>query len=85
MKIKEILMDEDIQDHILRHEITREEIDISLHHGFPKFIRIRGKICMAITHLNRYLTIIFEHEDQNAKIRTAYQSFEWQIRRYNKK
>ena len=86
MKIKKILVDTDTQEKILyKHGIKREELENALLEGKPKFIKIRDNLYMAITHYNKYITAIFEYEQQTATIKTAYKSSDWQINKHKKK
>ena len=86
MRIRKILVDEEIEEKILYELlITREEIDDALHQGKPKFLKIRNSLYMAIANYNGYITIIFEHEKQAATVKTAYRSSDAQIKYYKKK
>ena len=85
MKLHSITIEPEIEEKILRkHRITQEELKHALEEGKPKFFVIRSSVYMAITHLYRYLTVIFDYDGRNGKILTAYESSDWQIRRYNK-
>lgn len=81
------LIEPTVQEKILwKHGIKREEFDNSLDEGNPRFFKIRDNIYMAVTHHNRYMTVIYQYkEPNNAIVKTAYPSGESQIRRYKKK
>jgi len=86
MKIDKILVEESIQEHILRHGIRREEFENALLEGKPKVIGRKDNRYKVITHYNRYITVIFDYEQHNiAIVKTAYPSDDSQIRRYKKK
>ena len=86
MKIRKILVEIDIQEKILwKHGVKREDLENALREGNPRFFKIRDNLYTAVTHFEYYLTIIFEYYKTDAKIKTAYKSSDWQIKRYNKK
>ena len=86
MKIRKILVETDIQEKILwKHGVKREELENALLEGNPRFFKIRDNWYMAVTHFEYYLTIIFEYNQLNAIVKTAYKSSDWQIRRYKRK
>ena len=86
MKIEKILVEPDIQEHILRHGIRREEFENALLEGNPKVIGRRDNRFKVVTHHNRYITVLFDYWQNNiAIVKTAYPSDESQIRRYKKK
>ena len=86
MKIRKILIEADIQEKILwKHGVKREELENALLEGDPRFFKIRDNLYMAVTHYEHYLTIIFEYNQLNAIVKTAYKSSDWQIRRYKRK
>lgn len=85
MKIRSVLIGEKAQEKILKHGLQRSEVENGLHFGKPKFSKDRYGRYLAITHFNRYITIVFEYVDFNADIVTAYPSEEWQIKKYKRK
>ena len=86
MKIYKVLVEESTQEHILRHGIRREELENALLEGNPKVIGRKDNRFKVVTHHNRYITVLFDYEQNNiAIIKTAYPSDESQIRRYKKK
>ncbi len=85
MEINDILIEEDVQEKILGHGLQREDVENGLHFGNPKFSKDRFGRYLAITHYNRYVTVIFEYKDSNAHIITAYPSADWQVKKYKRK
>ena len=86
MKIQKFIVEAEIEEKILtKHGINREEFDNSLENGNRRTFRLKDNIYMAVTHYIRYITVIFDYEPPNAKVRTAYPSGMDEINRYNKK
>lgn len=86
MKIDKILVQLEVQEKILwKHGITREELENALLEGKPKFFKIRANVYMAVAHYSHYITVVFEYDKNNAVVKTAYKSADWQIRKYSKK
>lgn len=86
MKIEKIFVELLVQEKILcKHGITRDELENALLEGKPKFFKIRANLYMAVAHYSHYITIVFEYDKNNAVIKTAYKSSDWQIRKYSKK
>lgn len=86
MKINKVLIDIVTQEKILfKHGIKIEEIENALLEGNARFFIIKRSLYMAVAHYDRYITIIFEYNKQNAIVKTAYPSSDWQIRRYKRK
>tara|TARA_Y100000310_G_C20433263_1_gene692507 strand:+ start:546 stop:806 length:261 start_codon:yes stop_codon:yes gene_type:complete len=86
--MKNITLDisEDVQTKITyKHGITLDELKTSLLYGKPKVFKLKGEVHVALTHFHRYITIIFDRDGNQAKVRTAFPSSEEQIRRYKRK
>ena len=76
----------DVQRKILyKHHIAWDELKDALRNGKPKFIRREGNTYLAITHHERYITIIFNYHPPFALVMTVYISSDEQTKRYNKK
>jgi len=82
--IKYYLKPETEEKILHKHGIKIEELNEALKYGKPRIRKIRDNIYMTVTYYTRYITIIFEYENPNGKITTAYPSDDWQIRIYNK-
>ena len=86
MKIQKFIVEAEIEEKILtKHGIKREEFDNALEYGNQRTFRLKDNIYMAVTHYIRYITVIFDYEPPNAKVRTAYPSGRDEISKYNKK
>ena len=85
MKIGKIIILEVVEEHMLKHGITSEDVENALRLGNPIFSKDRNDRYLALTPSNKYLTIIFEYKNSDALIITAYQSSDWQIRKYKRK
>ena len=85
MKINKVVIEEFAQEKILNHGLKIEEVENGIFFGKPKISKDRYGRYVAITNCNRYITIVFEYDDSNANVITAYPSSDWQIRRYKRK
>ena len=86
MRLKKVLIELKIQEKInKKHGIHRKEIEDALFEGNPLFFKTTEQKYIALTHKDRYMTIIFTHNKDIAKIITAYRSSNWQIKLYKKK
>ena len=80
MKIGRILIGDLAQEKVLGHGLEIIEVEHGIRFGNPKFLKDRYGRYTALTHHNRYITVIFEYVDFNALVITAYKSSDWQIR-----
>ena len=74
MKIKKITWDTNTVAHIARHSVEPEEVEEACFAGKPFIFKARENryIALGQTENGRYLTIIFQHLEQNrAKVITA--------------
>ena len=68
-----------------KHGIRLTELRLSLHEGNPKILRLKENYYLAITHLFRYITIVYELNNNIADVLTAYESSDAQIKKYTRK
>ena len=85
MKIRKVLIEDLAQEKILEHGLEIGEVENGMLFGNPKFLKDRYGRYVAITNYNRYITIVFNYDDFNANVITAYPSSDWQIKRYKRK
>ncbi len=85
MRIENIIIGKLTIEKILdKHNVDIKEIKAVLLEK-PLIMKSKYKRYMAVGYYHRYLTVIFEYEDKQAKIVTAYPSSEAQIKRYKLK
>ena len=85
MRIRKVLIEEWAQGKIIEHGLKRKEVENGIFFGNPKFLKDKYGRYVAITHYNRYITVVFEYVNFNANVITAYPSSDWQIRKYKRK
>ena len=85
MKIRRIIIEESAQEKILGHGLEIVEVENGMLFGNPKFLKDRYGRYLAITHHNRYITVVFEYINLDAHVITAYKSSDWQITLYKRK
>lgn len=85
MRIRKTLIEDLAREKILKHGLKKEEVENALLYGNPKISKDKYGRYLAIAHHNRYITVIFEYVNFDAEVITAYQSSDWQIRRYKRK
>ncbi len=85
MIIKEVVIDKKVKIKIYhKHGIRFKEAKEALLNK-PLVRKIRDGKYMAVNLVERYITIIFSHENGIADIVTAYPSSDWQIKLFKKK
>ncbi|MBI4209947.1 MAG: DUF4258 domain-containing protein [Candidatus Diapherotrites archaeon] len=83
MRIQTVLIALGVQAKIFKkHGVRRQEIENGLLSGNILFLKTRQERYLAITHEDRYLTVVFEYQNQCAFVVTAYPSSDWQIKRF---
>lgn len=85
MKIHKVLIEDLAQEKILEHGLKIDEVENGILFGNPKFSKDRYGRYLAITHHNKYITVVFEYVNFNAYVITAYASSDWQVRKYKRK
>ncbi len=82
MRIEYIIIEKRIAEKILdKHTVEAAEIKAVLLRN-PLIVKSKYKRYMAVGYYQRYLTVIFEYEEKQVKVITAYPSSEAQIQRY---
>ena len=86
MKIRRFYVSEDVEEKILyKHGISVSELNSALDYGNPKIFKQGDEIYLAITHHNRYITVVFRYDKNVGNVITAYPSSDLHIRKYNRK
>tara|TARA_B100001971_G_C17813583_1_gene345328 strand:- start:281 stop:535 length:255 start_codon:yes stop_codon:yes gene_type:complete len=83
MRIKKVLVSFEVQEKIFKkHNVTREQIE-NVFFDEPYVFRSKEGRYVAIG--NEYITVVFDYDNGDAEIVTAYRSSRWQKRLYKVK
>lgn len=86
MKFDDIIIEDKVKEKILsKHGVTAEEVQNSLLEGKPFVLKTKDGRYLAITHWQRYITVILEMGNAITAVVTAYPSSDAQKRLYKKK
>lgn len=86
MKIRNVIISEEIENKILEHGVTFSAIE-SVFHGNSLIIKAKYNryIAVGLDETSKCLTTVFEYQKGFAKIITAYPLSTWQIKLYKRK
>ncbi len=86
MKIEKVIITNITREKIFdKHNLQKVEIEQTIFEGNPVYLKTRSNKYLCIGYKNQYVTLVFNREENNAKIITAYKSSKWQIRLYKRK
>ncbi len=84
MRISQVLISEQVAEKIwYKHHILPDEAEEVLF-SKPVIRRARDGRYLAIGLIDQYVTVIFEYNQGQATVITAYPSSDWQIRLYKR-
>lgn len=85
MRFDNIIIEDEVKEKILSlHNVGADEIKGALSKN-PLILKTKLNRYIAVSHYERYLTIIIEFKNKIANIITAYPSSDSQIKLYKKK
>ncbi len=85
MRIQAVSISSDVLEKLFRKGIEVQEVEDALKGSSKHVFRTRKGRYLAITQHKRYLAIVFEYENGDAEIVTAYPPSDWEIKLYKKK
>lgn len=85
MRINKILVAFEVQEKIFKkHNVKREDIE-AVFFDEPYYFHAKKKRYIAIGFIEKYVTVVFDYDNGDAAVVTAYESSRWQKKLYKVK